>query len=313
MRSDILAAAALLLAAPPPSSVGALRHEELPRSTLAVRAAAGAADDAPWTEFWRSERAPTRWDAAHPAVAGAVAWRALAPGVEAGALALAGTGEAWRMRAVLVRLDPARVRLRLVSGAPTWRVEEAPDSAVVALNAGQFSGGVPWGWVVRGGVERRAPGRGPLATALAVDTAGRVRWLGDAGMPDARASGAVAEAFQSYPALLVDGEVPLALRAADRGVSVAHRDARLAACRLRDGRLLVTLTRFDALGEPFASVPFGPTAPETAALMGALGCADAVMLDGGISGQLLLREPGGARTVWRGWRRVPLGLVVYAR
>ncbi|MFL5579857.1 MAG: phosphodiester glycosidase family protein [Gemmatimonadaceae bacterium] len=314
MRTVLLAASALLLAPAPRSSGSApsgvrraAAADSLPRSDLSVRLDSG------WVEFWRSERAPDRWDAPHPAVARALAWRSVADGVDAAELALAGTGEAWRMRAVVVRLDPSCVRLRLVTGAPTWRVEEAPDSAVLALNAGQFAGSVPWGWVVRAGVERRAPGRGPLAAALVVDTAGRVRWLRDDGVPAARASGAVAEAFQSYPTLLAGGEVPEALRADGRGVSVAHRDSRLAACALRDGRVLFLLTRFDAFGDPFSSVPFGPTAPETAALMGALGCLDAVMLDGGISGQLLLREASGERRVWRGWRRVPLGLVVYAR
>jgi hypothetical protein len=47
--------------------------------------------------------------------------------------------------------------------------------------------------------------------------------------------------------------------------------------------------------------------------MGALGCARAVMLDGGISAQLALREAGGREHRWRGWRAVPLGLVVRGR
>jgi exopolysaccharide biosynthesis protein len=52
-----------------------------------------------------------------------------------------------------------------------------------------------------------------------------------------------------------------------------------------------------------------------AALMGALGCRDAVLLDGGISGQLLLRGPSAGRDAqaWRGIRRVPLGLVALPR
>jgi hypothetical protein len=37
-----------------------------------------------------------------------------------------------------------------------------------------------------------------------------------------------------------------------------------------------------------------------------------VLLDGGISSQLLIREGGRARS-WPGWRRVPLGLVVVPR
>ncbi|MBC7898394.1 MAG: phosphodiester glycosidase family protein [Cytophagaceae bacterium] len=59
-------------------------------------------------------------------------------------------------------------------------------------------------------------------------------------------------------------------------------------------------------------VPFGLTTPEMAAVMGALGARDAVMLDGGISSQLLIRDPAGVRR-WTGLREVPLALVVRAR
>lgn len=78
---------------------------------------------------------------------------------------------------------------------------------------------------------------------------------------------------------------------------------------LGDGRMLVALTRFDALG----GVPLGLTVPETAALMGALGARRAVALDGGISAQLLVREAGGERRAWAGLRQVPLGLVATGR
>jgi hypothetical protein len=60
-------------------------------------------------------------------------------------------------------------------------------------------------------------------------------------------------------------------------------------------------------------LPFGPTAPEMAALMGALGCRRAMLLDGGISGQMAVRSAGGGRHAWEGMRRVPLGLVAEAR
>jgi exopolysaccharide biosynthesis protein len=92
---------------------------------------------------------------------------------------------------------------------------------------------------------------------------------------------------------------------------VGHRDARLALGRLPDGRLIVALTRFDALGGALGEVPFGPTVPEMAALMGALGCTDAVLLDGGISAQMLVRDSLGAAHEWRGIRRVPLALVAF--
>jgi len=52
------------------------------------------------------------------------------------------------------------------------------------------------------------------------------------------------------------------------------------------------MTRFDVMGEAIGGFPMGPTTPEMAAIMGALGATDAVMLDGGISAQLLLRGAG---------------------
>jgi exopolysaccharide biosynthesis protein len=104
--------------------------------------------------------------------------------------------------------------------------------------------------------------------------------------------------------------VPGALRTAGSGVNLTHRDARLALGETRDGRLLIAMTRFDAIGEVAASVPIGPTTPEMAAIMGALGAADAVMLDGGISAQLLLRDPVRKDPLrWPGLRKVPLALI----
>ena len=74
------------------------------------------------------------------------------------------------------------------------------------------------------------------------------------------------------------------------------------------------MTRFDALGEVAGSVPFGPTTPEMAAVMGALGACEAVMLDGGISAQMVLRDPSsGKRWRWPGLRKVPLALIVWPR
>lgn len=288
-------------------------------ATLAVRLESG------WHEWWRADRAPVRWDAPLPAVAGAVRWRpAYAPGSEWGELTLSGSGEAWRIRVVLVRVDPARLRLVTRQGIAAdgrpgrWTIDSAPAAAALALNAGQFDSRGPWGWLVREGVERQPPGRGPLAPALTVDTAGAVR-LVPAGeiaalRPGGRVDAAVREAFQSYPALLVgDGEIPAALRTPDRGVDLDHRDARLALGVLRDGRLLVALTRFEGLGGVLSNLPFGLTTPEMAAVMGALGCREAMLLDGGISSQLRLRAADGEILAWRGIRQVPLGLVALPR
>jgi hypothetical protein len=283
--------------------------------------------DGRWRAWWREGGAPARWPGAHAPLAGLVAWRPAGPGVEVGELALSGAGEAWRVRAVLVRLDPARQRLALDADVDAsgrvrpWGVARAPAAASVAFNAGMFGDAGPWGWVVHGGRELQAPGAGSLASAVVVGADGRVRVVGADSVPALRAAvgrGEVAEAVQGYPTLLDgDGAVPAALRpGADLGVDLEHRDARLLVGELRDGRVLVALTRFDALGavsgDLFGPVPLGLTVPEAAALAGALGCRRAVLLDGGLSAQLLVRG-GGATRAWGGLRRVPLGIVATPR
>ena len=273
-----------------------------------------------WREWWRSDAAPDRWRAPYNAVADAVQWRRASEGVEWGELRLAGVGEARRLRAVAVRIDPRLVRLRLDTAftargeRANWTVDDARPDAIVAVNVGQFVRTLPWGWVVLDGRQFLAPGRGPLATAVAVDSSGSVRWIGPDGLADPAVRRGVVAAFQSYPTLLTaEGDVPVALREPGRGIDVEHRDARLGIGELADGRLLIVLTRFDALGESLGLLPFGPTIPEFAALMGALGARQAVALDGGISGQLLVRDADGTEHAWRGLRRVPMALVALPR
>lgn len=275
---------------------------------LAVRTWSG------WETWWRREAAPARWTEA-ASLAGRVRWRPARPGVEWGELQLRGGSEAWRTRLVVVRLDPARVDLALdpaFTRSADWTIADAPVDAALALNAGQFRGSLPWGWVLTGGREVLRPQYAPLAGAVVVDGAGRVRVVAPDSVEAVRASGGLREAFQSYPMLLQQGAVPKPLRVTGLGVSLDHRDARLALGTLADGRVVVALTRFDALGEGLGRIPFGLTTPEMAAVMGALGCREAVLLDGGTSGQLLLRHAEATRT-WPGTRRVPLGLVARVR
>lgn len=305
LRRTLLVAALAL-----PTAAGA---QGLPASSLAVRTGGR------WVTWWRSDHAPRGWTAPLPALANAVRWTAVRPGIDRAELRLSGNGEAWRIRVVLVRVDPRRVRFQLREATRmegllgNWTVDSIPASAVLAVNAGQFTGGRPWGWIVRDGVEEQPPGAGPLAMAIVMDSRGALR-LASAGETAAvRAAGGIEQAFQSYPALLLDGAVPAPLRAPGRGIDVAHRDARLALGTLGDGRLLIALTRFDALGGTMDELPVGPTTPEMAALMGALGCRRAVLLDGGISAQLLLRPARGDVLAWRAWRRVPLGFVAFQR
>jgi len=311
---QVAAVAFVAIAAAPLHPSPSSTTPSLPRSALSVWTGRD------WHEWWRSNEAPQRWSGPDARVADAIEWRRAHDGVEWGELRLAGSGEARRLHAVVVRIDPRRVRLGLDTAftrggeRAAWNVEDVRSDAIVAVNVGQFIRTLPWGWVVLDGREYLPPGRGPLSTAVAVDTNGAVRWIG----PDALANpehrrGFIA-AFQSYPTLLTEGgEVPTALQAPGRGVDVEHRDARLGIGMLADGRLLLVLTRFDALGESLGSLPFGPTIPEFAALMGALGARRAVALDGGISGQMLVRDGAGKTHLWRGMRRVPMALVVSPR
>lgn len=273
-----------------------------------------------WRTWWRADRAPARWEAAHPLLIRAVAWEPLAPGLEAGRLRLAGPGEAWRVGVILARFDPAALEFRLayepdrLNRPDRWSVADAPPGALLAVNAGQFTTAGPWGWMVRDGVELRPPGRGPLAPAVVADSTGTLRFVPPDSIAAVRDGGGIRTAFQSYPAVLLeDGAVPAALRTDGAGVNLTHRDSRLALCELRDGRWLVALTRFEGLGGVLSTLPFGLTTPEMAALMGGLGCRRAVLLDGGLSGQLLLRDAAGEPSEWAGLRRVPAGLVAQPR
>ena len=278
--------------------------------SLAVRSPDG------WHTWWQRDSAPVEWSAELPAVAGQIAWRQAAPGVEWGELSLAGEAELSRVRVIVARLDPAALEFRLIKPADgpvfggRWDIGEAPDEAVFAVNAGQFTDR-PWGWLVDEGRERQRPGFGPLAPGIVVDRAGEVRIVPPDSLAAARSGAWLA--FQSYPTLLEgDGDVPLQLRQDGMGVDLAHRDARLALGVQRDGRLLIAMTRYEGLGGVLANLPVGLTTPEMAAVMGALGARTAVLLDGGISCQLLIRDPAETHR-WPGWRRVALGLVAIPR
>ena len=279
-------------------------------ASLAVRGRDG------WHTWWQRDSAPVQWSAELPAVVGQVSWRQASPGVEWGELSLAGEAELSRVRVIVARLDPAALEFRLIKPVDgpvfggRWDISEAPDEAVLALNAGQFTD-QPWGWLVDEGRERQRPGTGPLAPGVVVDWSGAVRLV----PPDSlSAAGTGARlAFQSYPTLLEgDGEVPLPLRQEGMGVDLSHRDARLALGIQRDGRLLIAMTRYEGLGGVLANLPVGLTTPEMAAVMGALGARSAVLLDGGISCQSLIRDPAETHR-WPGWRRVALGLVAVPR
>src|SRR5690606_14414386 len=142
------------------AAIESVAQQSLPESRLSVRV------DEEWREIWNAARAPERWAGPSLGMSAALDWRPVAPGVERTEVSVAGDGLAWRLRLILVRLDPAAVDVRLVEarrGGGTlgaWTVDVAPDDALLAINAGQFRGGQPWGWVVRDGREYQMPGAG---------------------------------------------------------------------------------------------------------------------------------------------------------
>lgn len=216
---------------------------------------------------------------------------------------------------IVVVLAPKLTRLSLDvardgSTVLPWSLKNAPTTARFAMNAGQFTDAGPWGWVVHRGNEHQPPGVGTLAGALVVDSAGAWSLL-DANEIVGRRGHDVLEAVQSYPTLIgANGAIPHALCTGTKSIDLTHRDARLAVGTLTDGSLVIAMSRFDGLGTTAERLPIGPTTPEMITAMRALGAARALMLDGGLSAQLLLRSPmTDAPQRWPGLRHVPLALI----
>lgn len=263
--------------------------------------------------WWRSSAAPSSWSAPDTSVLAAVRWTRPRPSLRVGELDLF-VNRLLELRVIVARVALAdyhvALQQRTEHGRADWDVDRAPASAALAVNAGQFTEAAPWGWLVVGGRLHQLPGTGPLAAGIAADSTG-IRWL-DPDDVARRYRDPWTAAFQSYPVLLRRSAVPAALRAGSSGIDLSHRDIRLA-LGLRADTLFIVLTRFAGAGPLLSRLPAGLTVPETAALMGALGARDAVMLDGGLSAQLLVRDRRGNERAWRGSRRVPLGLILTER
>ncbi len=218
-----------------------------------------------------------------------------------------------RTRMIVVDIDPAQVALSLEiardgDDVVPWSLDDAPADAAIAFNAGQFTDDGPWGLVVHRGREWQPAGRGPLSGGLVVDSTGRVSISGAARLPVVRDLGGVKEALQSYPMLLEGGAPPPLLCNSAVDLDRTHRDIRFAVGVRADGHVILALSRYEGIGAIIERVPIGPTTPEMAEVMRRLGARDALMLDGGLSAQLLLRD-GTAVRRWDGLRRVPLAIV----
>ena len=281
----------------------------LPSSALEARDAHGH-----WQHIWSADAAPVAWSTAP--LASLVTWRAgSSNALEWGDVLLRGSGEAWRTRLIVARVRPRDVRIRLDTAFTSrrdaaWTLQRAPADALLAVNAGQFEATMPWGWVVIDGRHWLPPQHGPLSAALLQDSTGSLHWIPGDSVAQAAQERTPMWAFQSYPAVIAGDSILPPLRAAGLGIDVAHRDARVGICLTRDGRLLVAITRFDAMGSALHFIPLGLTVPEMAAALGALGCRDAMLLDGGISARLRIRDGRTGVHEWEGLRPVPLALEI---
>lgn len=239
----------------------------------------------------------------------ALTWHSVQPGLDRTTLPLMAGALGTSVDAIIVRVDPSRFhfvldwRTELNGMTGTWTVDSAPEAAALAVNAGQFRETGPWGWLVMNGVEERGAARAPLAASVRVDSAGALHW---------DTSGSALFGFQSFPLLVRDHAVPARLRDPEY-VDMNHRDSRMIMAERDDGTLLFVLTRFGSLGEVAQRVPIGLTTPESLMLVWALGARNALMLDGGTSGQLMVRDHAGVITRWPGLRRVPLALYAVPR
>ncbi|HUP89882.1 MAG TPA: phosphodiester glycosidase family protein [Longimicrobiales bacterium] len=238
-------------------------------------------------------------------------WRTLQPGLATTELTMRVGRMRLPMRIIVARIDvkqfdvslDARVKENKMTGA--WNIDSVANDVVVAFNAGQFKETGPWGWLVMDGKELRSPGFGPLSIAIAIDTANSITWHSPNRLI---ARSPTRFGFQSYPLLIREGRIAQLLLTSD-DVDRGHRDSRLILGEAGDGSLLVALSRYDGLGGVAERVPIGLTVMESTRIMQRLGARYAVMLDGGLSAQLLLRDSAGIAQKWRGLREVPLALV----
>lgn len=225
-------------------------------------------------------------------------WTALAPGLELGEVDLRRKPAADGFDLVLVRVDPAGWRFRVVGG-PAWEEKSVHEHArdaglVLAVNASYFSDEGPIGLVVSDGALRHRQSR-RWAAHFFVDAPGAVPRI--VNQKNAPAVG-VDQAFQGFPAIMTDHRTYPYMRVGGRGFDVYRDERRTAGCVTGDDRVLLVVTDTFSGGLSF---------DELATVMGGLGCEDAMAFDGGSSTALHL-DVAGQRRMVPGYARVQVVL-----
>lgn len=216
-------------------------------------------------------------------------WRPLTRGLELADIAFARPPHPQTVTLVVVRVDPARFRLRVV-GYPDWaehRVSEFADhwGFLLAINASYFSTDEgPIGLVVQDGKVRHRQATRKAAHFVVDAPGGPVRIVNQ---KHARV-GTPYSAFQGFPSIIEDGTLFDYMHGGGRGFDVFEVDRRSAACTTRDGHLLILATD---------SLTNGLRLSELGTIMGGLGCVDGMAFDGGSSTALELRVSGHRRSI----------------
>lgn len=254
-----------------------------------------------WHEVGEGDAHRRQWGATDGFLA--PAFEPVAAGVELAELRVARSPNPLEVALVLVRIDPAAVRFRVVADA-AWTERPVAEWArreklAVAVNASFFSEEGPIGLVVAGGRLQHRPASKRAAHFLVDGPGRRPRIVNSRGADLA----GVAEGFQGFPAVMTGGRTFSYMRTGGRGFPVLEVDRRAAACVDREDKVVLLVT--DTLTN-------GLTFDELATVLGGLGCVDAMGFDGGGSAALSVTVPGHRREV-TGTNPVPVVLGVELR
>ena len=270
-------------------------------TTLVVAGVLLAGTPADRLLFRFSDDTDARAVAGRPFAESRFAWKSLEKGLDHAAFSIERSDSTYA-RVHTLRFDPDRFGFRVIGGpGPGARIEELlpAERCVAGINGSYFyfkdtlGTRMPLGLTVIGG--RRLSGWKKNYSGAFSATGGRAALHYRSRPPEGAES-----ALQSFPMLLWRGRLADALRDSLSGKIGLHRRHRRSAVAT-DGRsrvyFLVSINDMDFL--------------ELAAVMQALGCSEALALDGGASTQMAAMSSD--TLLFRGFDRVPVAIGAFRR